>query len=61
MRPSWDEWEAANPEIREVAEKFILANCNDPYVAMQFFSDAKADQEDQSFSDTETDREDHWY
>jgi putative transposase len=59
MRLPWDEWEAANPEIREVAEKFILANCNDPYVAMQFFSDAEADQEDQSLSDPETDRKDY--
>ncbi|MBD2773778.1 hypothetical protein [Iningainema tapete] len=27
MRLLWDEWEAANQEIEEVASKFIFANC----------------------------------
>jgi putative transposase len=36
----WAEWEACDPEIVEVAEKFVLANCYDPKVAMQWFEDA---------------------
>ena len=34
------EWNAANPEVREVAEKFVLANCYDPnYVAENYYPD----------------------
>ncbi|MGB7440134.1 MAG: transposase [Coleofasciculaceae cyanobacterium] len=40
MKLPWDTWEAADSEIREVAEKFVLANCYDPKVAMQFFNDS---------------------
>ena len=40
MRLPWDEWEATNSEIREVAEKFVMANCYDPKVAAQFFNDS---------------------
>ncbi len=29
----WEEWEASNPEILEVADKFIFANCYNPKVA----------------------------
>ncbi|MDJ0537063.1 MAG: hypothetical protein QNJ70_32035 [Xenococcaceae cyanobacterium MO_207.B15] len=25
--PAWDDWEANNSEIQEVAEKFVMANC----------------------------------
>ncbi len=38
--PFWDDWEATSGEIREVAEKFVLANCYDPKVAAQFFNDS---------------------
>ncbi len=27
MRLPWDDWEVDNPEIQEVAEKFVMANC----------------------------------
>ena len=40
MRLPWDEWEATSGEIREVAEKFVMANCYDPKVAAQFFNDS---------------------
>lgn len=40
MSLPWDEWEATNSEIREVAEKFVMANCYDPKVAAQFFNDS---------------------
>ncbi|PPT08379.1 Transposase derivative [Geitlerinema sp. FC II] len=36
----WNEWEPNHSEIREVAEKFVLANCYDPKVAVQFFEDS---------------------
>ena len=39
MRLFWDEWEANNDRIRVVAEKFVLANCYDPKIAVQFFND----------------------
>jgi putative transposase len=39
MRLPWDTPEATDPEIREVAEKFVMANCYDPKVAMQLFDD----------------------
>jgi hypothetical protein len=29
MKLPWDEWEASNQEIEEVACKFIFANCYD--------------------------------
>ncbi|MFS0518820.1 hypothetical protein ACEYW6_29565 [Nostoc sp. UIC 10607] len=29
MRLPWDEWEASNHEIEQVASKFIFANCYD--------------------------------
>ncbi len=35
-----DDWEATSGEIREVAEKFVIANCYDPKVAAQFFNDS---------------------
>ncbi len=38
--PFWDDWEATNGEIREVAEKFVIANCYDPGIAAQFFNDS---------------------
>jgi putative transposase len=31
----WGEWDAENPEILAVAEKFILANCYNPQIAGQ--------------------------
>jgi putative transposase len=34
----WDEWNEPIEEIREVAEKFILANCFDPKIASQQFN-----------------------
>ncbi len=40
MSLPWDDWEASNKEIREVAEKFVMANCYDPKVAAQFFNDS---------------------
>ncbi|WP_255362910.1 MULTISPECIES: hypothetical protein [unclassified Anabaena] len=33
MRLPWDEWEATNEEVEQVASKFILANCYNPQVA----------------------------
>ena len=38
--PFWDDWEASNEEIGEVAEKFVMANCYDPKIAAQFFNDS---------------------
>jgi putative transposase len=29
----WEEWEASSPEIIEVADQFIFANCYNPQVA----------------------------
>jgi putative transposase len=29
----WDDWEVPAEEIRRVAKKFVLANCNDPQIA----------------------------
>jgi putative transposase len=40
MKLPWMEWEGNNPEIQAVAEKFVLANCYDPKVAMQFFNNS---------------------
>jgi len=33
MRLPWDEWEATNEEIENVACKFIFANCYNPQIA----------------------------
>ena len=33
MRLPWDDWEAKNEEIEEVAAKFIFANCYNQKVA----------------------------
>jgi putative transposase len=35
MKLPWDDWVADNPEICQVAERFILANCYDPVLAFQ--------------------------
>ncbi|MDJ0903137.1 MAG: transposase [Xenococcus sp. MO_188.B8] len=40
MRLPWADWEANSSEIREVAEKFVIANCYNPQVAAQFFNDS---------------------
>ncbi len=37
MKLPWDDWEVADSEVILVAEKFVLANCYDPKVAMQLF------------------------
>jgi len=33
MRLPWDEWEASNEEVENVACKFIFANCYNPQIA----------------------------
>ncbi|WP_088242359.1 transposase [Calothrix rhizosoleniae] len=40
MRLPWDTWEVIDTEVSEVAEKFVMANCYDPKIAMQYFNDA---------------------
>ncbi len=40
MKLPWAEWEATSSEIREVAEKFVIANCYNPQIAAQFFNDS---------------------
>ena len=40
MRLPWDTWEVEDSEASKVAEKFVMANCYDPKIAMQFFNDA---------------------
>ncbi len=30
MNLPWNKWEATDPEIQEVADKFVMANCYDP-------------------------------
>ena len=40
LRCPWAAWEATNPEIRKVAEKFVIANCYDPQFAARFFDDS---------------------
>jgi putative transposase len=35
MSLPWGEWDAENPEILAIAEKFILANCYNPQIAGQ--------------------------
>ncbi|MGI0493717.1 transposase [Alkalinema pantanalense CENA528] len=44
QRSLWEEWDAPLEEIREVAEKFVLANCFDPvYTSEQYnYSSRKA-------------------
>ena len=37
MRLPWDSWEASNPEVVDVAEKFIFANCYNSQVAGTIF------------------------
>jgi putative transposase len=37
MRLPWDDWEVADSEVRQVAEKFVMANCYDPRIAAQLF------------------------
>jgi putative transposase len=39
MKLPWDNWEVTDSDVREVAEKFVMANCYDPYIAAQFFDD----------------------
>jgi len=34
----WEEWDAPAEEIRQVAEKFVLANCFDPQFASLRFN-----------------------
>ena len=38
MKLPWDDWEVANSEVSQVAEKFVMANCYDPKIAAQFFN-----------------------
>ena len=35
----WATWEPVESQVMDVARKFVLANCYDPEVAMQFFDD----------------------
>ncbi len=35
----WDKWDKPDEAIRKVAEKFVMANCYDPKVACQKFSE----------------------
>jgi len=37
----WEEWDKPAEEIRNVAEKFVLANCFDPRIASIYFADKK--------------------
>ena len=39
MRLPWPEWEPPSNLVAEVARQFVLVNCYDPEVAMQFFDD----------------------
>ena len=39
MRLPWADWELPSNLVVEVARQFVLANCYDPEVAMQFFDD----------------------
>ncbi|UIE39457.1 hypothetical protein [Leptodesmis sichuanensis] len=38
QRLPWDTWEAPDPEIQEVARKFVLANALNPDVAISQFN-----------------------
>ena len=42
MRLPWDTWEVEDSEVSQVAEKFVMANCYDRKIAMQFFNDVWA-------------------
>jgi len=35
----WGEWEAQDPEILAVAEKFVFANCYNPQIAGNILSE----------------------
>ena len=37
MQLPWDLWEATDSLIRDIAEKFVMANCYNPQIAAQFF------------------------
>ena len=37
MRLPWDDWKVVDSEVSKVAEKFVIANCYDPKIAMQLF------------------------
>jgi putative transposase len=39
MKLPWGDWEIADSQISKVAEKFVMANCYDPKIAMQFFNE----------------------
>ena len=34
MKLPWDDWEVANWEVSKVAQKFVMANCYDPKIAI---------------------------
>lgn len=38
MKLPWDDWEVIDSEVIKVAEKFVMANCYDPKIAMQLFT-----------------------
>ena len=38
MRLPWDTWEVVDSEVTEIAEKFVMANCYESKIAMQFFN-----------------------
>jgi len=40
MKLPWAESEVNSSEIREVAERFVIANCYNPQVAAQFFNNS---------------------
>jgi hypothetical protein len=37
--PLWEEWKIPLGEIQEVAKKFVLANCLNPDIAVEQFTD----------------------
>jgi putative transposase len=41
QRSLWEEWDKPAEEIRQVAEKFVLANCFDPKIASIQFEEKK--------------------
>jgi putative transposase len=50
QRSFWEDWNSPDDAIREVAEKFVLANCFDSKIAMQQFkgSQSRANEENDS-------------
>lgn len=38
-RSPWEDWDNPNGEVREVAKKFVMANCYDPNFVEQFFEE----------------------